>query len=104
MEHALSSTNPEFERVRTELKVRNGWTVERMIQHCIFGSLYLVRKKKDGSTVEHLAVKAVTKKLAETGTCTNGSKVYEDHKLEVELLRMVRRCYVFFLCTLLDSF
>ena len=58
---------------------------------CIFGP-FLVRKQ-DGSTFKNHAVKAVTKKLAETGVCTNGSKVYENHELEVRLLKMVCRFF-----------
>lgn len=92
MEHALSSTNPELETVRREIEFLKGWKVERILQSCIFGSLFLVRKQ-DGSIFKNLAVKAVTKKLAETGVCTNGSKVYENHELEVRLLKMVRRIF-----------
>ena len=101
MEHALSSTNPELETVRREIEFLKGWKVERILQSCIFGSLFLVRKQ-DGSTFKNLAVKAVTKKLAETGVCTNGSKVYENHELEVRLLKMVCR-FFFSLSPLLQT-
>ena len=94
MEHALSSTNPELETVRREIEILKGWKVERILQSCIFGSLFLVRKQDGSTSLKNLlAVKAVTKKLAETGVCTNGSKVYENHELEVRLLKMVRRIF-----------
>jgi hypothetical protein len=91
MEHAL--VDHVVDTVKMELKCRKGWDVKSTLQNCIFGSLFLVKKKKQDGSNSDLVVKAVSKRLAETGVCTNGSKVYEDHKLEVKLLKMVRSIY-----------
>lgn len=66
---------------------KNGMEIRRVLQDAIYGQILHVVVDK---TSTELAVKATTKELASSGICLKGTPVFEDHSVELEILRKVR--------------
>lgn len=67
------------------------FTVDRVLQKAIFGEVLLVSPvENQGPHTRQLVLKAVSKKLAEKRICKRGTKVFENHGLELQLLKQVR--------------
>jgi len=88
-------TKSRLRRVRSSLgmerheeALRNKFHVERVLQKAIFGEILLARSISSKS--KRVVLKAVNSKLAKRQVCRRGTRVFESHDVELEILRRVR--------------
>lgn len=86
-EKVLSSMCEEEERETLLCFQKEGIEIESVLQNAIYGQILLAKFVRSG---RKLAIKAISKRLANDGICLKGTPVFEDHFLEVDILRKIR--------------
>ena len=78
-------------------RLKGKYRVRRVLQKAIFGDILLAEATNDDEQMMNtkktlFVLKAVDKKLAKARTCRRGVKVFENHDLESNILRQIRKC------------
>jgi len=83
--HPQACTGGSYEEALVDL--RGKYEVQRCLQKALFGTVLLVSVQKPDDFV---VMKAVSKDLSSRNICCDGTQVFEDHSVELEVLRKAR--------------